>query len=138
MIRGQIKARKEIRAQDWLTDIGDNKSEVEFSVLDPDFAVREAIAGYIRAVRCLELPGVRTSCLLLRGRRDDGPEGPTIDQPSCSVVRVGGMEEGAAAFEIAGKGGIYFCPAFPFPVGLFSGYRMHPAMQLKALSPYLS
>ena len=90
------------------------------SVLNADLTVGEAVAGNVGTICRLELPGVRARLSLLGCRRDDRPVGTTVDQPLGAIIRIDGVEKIVAAFKIAGESGVYFGPALPFPVGLFS------------------
>ena len=47
MIGSQIKTVQEVGTQDRLANVGDDESEVKYSVFNANLSVREAIAGNV-------------------------------------------------------------------------------------------
>ena len=45
MVWGEVKTIEEVRSQDRLTDVGDDKRKVESAVADEDLSVGESVTG---------------------------------------------------------------------------------------------
>ena len=73
--------------------VSNHEFEIERTSTNGDSAKAPTVAGDLRSVGGLQLDVVGSLKALLRGRREDGEKGATVDEPLLVSSRVGNVKE---------------------------------------------